>query len=189
MVDNFIRFVEPIKLREDAKRVVSITVRPLIHDCTGAIYYTDLQFQEGDRLTGYTPHTATMLKDPHGPVMWRNGVIRNGATILLNVPGETSTGLDYYIYPLDGMAAESIHLSSETGSHKAVFRAAASAGDEFALLASERRCLRNGNPTLKWGFFQYAAAYDSKYKVELQQGTSARLLVQFREMQEGEPKP
>ena len=40
MVDNFIRFVEPIKLREEEKRVVSITVRLLISDCTGTIYYT-----------------------------------------------------------------------------------------------------------------------------------------------------
>jgi hypothetical protein len=189
MVDNFIRFVEPIKLREEEKRVVSITVRLLISDCTGTIYYTDLQLQEGDRLTGYTPHTSTMLRDPHGPVIWRNGIIRHGATILLNVPGQTSTGLDYYLYPLDSMAAESIHLATETGSHKATFRSAANAGDEFALLASGRHCLRNGSPTPKWGFFQYAAAYDSKYKVELQQGTSARLYVEFREMQEGESKP
>ncbi len=76
---------------------------------------------------------------------------------------------------LDSMAAESIHLATETGSHKATFRSAANAGDEFALLASGRHCLRNGSPTPKWGFFQYAAAYDSKYKVELQQGTLARL--------------
>lgn len=189
MVDNFIRFVEPIKLREETKRVVSITIRPLIHDCTGTIYYTDLQLQEGDRLTGYTPHTSTMLKDPRGPVMWRNAIVRHAATLLLNVPGETSTGLDYFVYPLDSMDGEQISLSTETGAHKATFRAAANPGDEFALLASERRCLRNGSPTPKWGFFQYAAAYDSKYKVELQQGTSARILVQFREMQEGEPKP
>lgn len=189
MVSNFIRFVEPIKLREEEKRVVSVTVRLLITDCTGAIFYTDLQFQEGDRLTGYTPHTTTMLKNPKGPVMWRNAVVRHGATILINVPGETSTGLDYYVYPLDSMPAESIGLSTETGSHKATFRSAASAGDEFALLASQRRCLLNGAATSKWGFFQYGAAYDSKYKVEVQQGTSARLLVQFSEMEEGEPKP
>lgn len=188
MVDNFIRFVESIKIRSE-KRVVSITVRPLIRDCTGAIYYTDLQLQEGDRLTGYTPHTTTMLKDPKGPVMWRNGVIRHGGTILLNVSGGTSTGLDYYVYPLNAMAGGSIQLSTETGSHNATFRAAASAGDEFALLATGRRSLRNGSSTPKWGFFQYAAPYDSKYKIELQQGASARLYVEFREMQEGEQKP
>lgn len=166
MIDNFIRFVEPIKIREE-KRVVSITIRPLIYDCTGIIYFTDLQLQEGDKLTGYTPHTETMITDPHGPVMWRNGIVRHGATLLLNVGGSTSTGLDYYIYPLDTMSAESIRLSNETGSHKAIFRSAVSAGDEFALLASERKCLRNGGNTPKWGFFQYAPAYDAKYKVEL----------------------
>gem|GEM_PF-6910823 len=42
--------------------MVSVTLRPLIADCTGVIFFTDLQLQEGDRLTGYMPHTTTMLK-------------------------------------------------------------------------------------------------------------------------------
>lgn len=61
-INNFIRFSESIKTRGDM-RVVSVTVRPLIADCTGDIYFTDLQLQEGSRLTGYTPHTTTMLKN------------------------------------------------------------------------------------------------------------------------------
>lgn len=54
-INNFIRFSESIKTREDM-HVVSVTIRPLIADCTGNIYFTDLQLQEGSRLTGYTPH-------------------------------------------------------------------------------------------------------------------------------------
>jgi len=54
VTNNFIRFAEVIKLKEE-KRIVNVTLRPLIADCTGEIYYTDLQLQEGDKLTGYTP--------------------------------------------------------------------------------------------------------------------------------------
>lgn len=72
-IDNFIRFSESIKTREDM-RVVSVTVRPLISDCTGAIYFTDLQLQEGSRLTGYTPHTTTMLKNGENPSRYFNAV-------------------------------------------------------------------------------------------------------------------
>jgi hypothetical protein len=46
MVTNFIRFTETLKTKEDM-RVVSITVRPLIADSTGTIWFTDLQMQEG----------------------------------------------------------------------------------------------------------------------------------------------
>lgn len=58
LTNNFIRFSESIKTREDM-RIVSVTIRPLIADCTGVIYFTDLQLQEGSRLTGYTPHCIT----------------------------------------------------------------------------------------------------------------------------------
>lgn len=38
VIDNFIRFAEVIKPKED-KRVVSVTISPLIADCTGEIYF------------------------------------------------------------------------------------------------------------------------------------------------------
>ena len=49
---EFTRFSETILTKQD-QRVVSITVKPMISDCTGRIYFTDLMVQEGDRLTGY----------------------------------------------------------------------------------------------------------------------------------------
>ena len=52
MAAEFTRFSETI-LTKQAQRVVSITVKPMISDCTGRIYFTDLMVQEGDRLTGY----------------------------------------------------------------------------------------------------------------------------------------
>ena len=111
-------------------RIVSVTIRPLIADCSGAIYFTDLQVQEGDRLTGYTTHTEKMLRNSPNPVHYHNGVVRSGDTIIIfNLSGigsgteyadigGTSTGLDCYIYPLQNMAAGSIEVSQGMGSHK-----------------------------------------------------------------------
>lgn len=184
-INNFIRFSEIIKTRENM-RVVSVTIRPLISDCTGDIYFTDLQLQEGSRLTGYTPHTTTMLKNSENPVRYFNAVVRSGDTLVLHTSGGTSTGLDCYIYPNQAMKARSIKLSQGAGSHEAVFLSAAKPGDEFALLASQRRCLRNGNATSKNGFYQYTAVYDDKHLVQLEKGKSARVYFEFKEMQEGE---
>jgi hypothetical protein len=187
-ISNFIRFSEAIKVKSD-KRVVSVTVRPLIADCTGTIYFTDLMLQEGDKLTGYTPNTAGMLRATQNPPHYHNGIVRSGATVVIFNLGETSSGLDCYIYPLQYMPAESISLSQGAGSHKMVFRSAVNAGDEFTLKASTRECLRNGAPTQKYGFYQYTAAWDSKHQVTLGQHKSARVYFEYREVQKGAPRP
>lgn len=94
-------------------------------------------------------------------------------------------GLDCYLYPVQDMAAGSISVALGAGAHKAAFPAAVSAGDELALLASSRKCLLNGSPAEKRGFFQYTAAGDSKHPVTVEEHKSARLLFEFQEMQEG----
>jgi hypothetical protein len=43
----FTRFTETIDKKED-KRVVSVTVKPVVTDCTGTVWFTDLMLQEGD---------------------------------------------------------------------------------------------------------------------------------------------
>ena len=78
---TFTRFAETIHCKED-KRVVSVTVKLLLEDCTGTVYFTDIQAQEGDRLTGYTINTETMLqKYREGgvivPARFYNGVVRS----------------------------------------------------------------------------------------------------------------
>ena len=94
IINNFIRFAEVIKLKEE-KRIVNVTLRPLIADCTGEIYYTDIQLQEGDKLTGYTPHTSTMLRDSGNAPRYQNAVVRGGATLVLFNTGETSATLPF----------------------------------------------------------------------------------------------
>lgn len=152
-ISNFIRFMEAVKVKEE-QQVVSITVRPILKDCTGAIYFTDLQLQENSTITGYVQHTSTMLKRSGNPKHHHNGIIRDNATIIIPAEGETSTALDCYVYPKDTMEAGGIELSKGAGSHRAAFQSAAAAGDEFALLASKRKCLKNGTPTKKHGFYQ-----------------------------------
>jgi hypothetical protein len=188
-VENFIRFSESIKIKKEM-RVAGITVRLLITDCTGTIYFTDLQFQEGDQLTGYTVHTSKMLtkmQENGQPVPPRhyNGVVRTAETVILFNLGKTSAGLDCYIYPIQDMAAGSIELSQGVGAHKVKFLDPVNAGDELALKASTRQCLKNGSPTRKDGFYQYSAAWDSKHMVKLEERKSARVLFEFQEMQEG----
>nr|MBP7333046.1 hypothetical protein [Bacillota bacterium] len=100
---NFIRFSESVKIKKEM-HVAGVTVRLLIADCTGIIYFTDLQLQEGNRLTGYTVHTSKMLKkmqENGQPVPPRhyNGVVRTAETVILFNLGKTSAGLDCYIYP------------------------------------------------------------------------------------------
>lgn len=187
VIDSFIRFAEVIKLKEDM-RVVSITVRPLISDCTGEVYFTDLQLQEGGKLTGYTPHTTTMLRNSGNAPRYQNGVVRGSATFCLFNTGETSAGLDVYLYPKQSMAAGSAEVSQGMGSHKCKFLSAVSTGDVLALKASTRECLKNGSPTPKDGFYQYTAAHDSKHLVKLESGKSARVYYEYTEMMEGEPR-
>ena len=82
---EFTRFSETI-LTKQAQRVVSITVKPMISDCTGRIYFTDLMVQEGDRLTGYVINTETILQKYREegsivPPRFYNGVVRSAAPI------------------------------------------------------------------------------------------------------------
>ena len=165
---EFTRFSETILTKQD-QRVVSITVKPMISDCTGRIYFTDLMVQEGDRLTGYVINTETILQKYREdgsivPPRFYNGVVRSGETVVLFNLGSDTAGLDCYLYPVQDMTAGSISV---------------------ALLASSRKCLLNGSPTEKRGFFQYTAAGDSKHPVTLEEHKSARLLFEFQEMQEG----
>jgi len=187
--NSFIRFVETLIIKKEM-RVVSITVRLMITDCTGTIYFTDLQLQDGDLLTGYTVHINNMLakfRENGEPVPPRhyNGVVRTAETVILFNLGKTSAGLDCYIYPIQDMAAGSIELSQGMGAHKVMFLDPVNAGDELALKASTRQCLKNGSPTRKDGFYQYSAAWDSKHMVKLEERKSARVLFEFQEMQEG----
>ncbi len=186
---KFSRFAETIQLKSN-KHVAGVTVTLKISDCTGTIYFTDLQFQEGDQLTGYTVHTGKMLAKfrENGeavPPRHYNGVVRTAETVILFNLGKTSAGLDCYIYPIQDMAAGSIELSQGVGAHKVKFLDPVNAGDELALKASTRQCLKNGSPTRKDGFYQYSAAWDSKHMVKLEERKSARVLFEFQEMQEG----
>jgi hypothetical protein len=183
VIDNFIRFAEVVKLKND-KRVASITVQPTVTDCTGSVYFADIQLQEGDKLTGYAQHTTTMLVNSGNAPKYQNGVVRGGETLVLFNTGGTSAGLDVYIYPKQAMAAGAIEVSQGMGSHKCKFASAASAGDEFALKASTRECLKNGAATPKAGFFQYTAAYDSKHHITVEDKKSARVYLEYTEMNE-----
>lgn len=185
----FIRLAEVINKKQD-KRVTSISVSPIISDCSGTIYFTDIQLQEGSALTGYVPYTENVLaksKDDgvdREPV-WFNGVVRSEEIVIVCNLGGTSTGLDISVYPKSDMASDSIELAQGVGGQRVRFPSAMQAGDEIQLLASTRECLKNGVTEKKEGFYQYSAAWDSKHIVKVEKGKSARVLFQLQEMEDG----
>lgn len=186
---EFVRLAEVVNKKQDM-RVVSVTVTPTIADCSGTIWITDLQLQEGTVLSGYAPHTETMLEkySEDGTVkapVWFNGVVRSKETVILFNLGETSAPLDIHLYPKSGMAAGSVSLCQGVGGQKVSFPDTMSAEDDVALLADSRVCTRNGVDFRKDGFFQYSAAWDSKHNVEVESGKTARLLFAMQEMEDG----
>lgn len=181
---DFERFVEVVSKKED-KRVVNVTVRPFAADCEGAVWFTDLMLQEGDMLSGYTVSTDVCLKKSENDPVWFNGVVRSEETVILLNLGDTSAGLDIHLYPKQDMDGGSVTLAQGVGGQKATFPNAMNAGDDVALLASSRECMRNGAKEKKYGFFQYSAAWDSKHIVSLPQGKSAQLLYSMQEMDDG----
>ncbi len=115
-----------------------------------------------------------------------NGIVRGSATFVIFNLGKTSTGLDWKIYPNHSMAAGSVTLALGAGAHKATFKSAVSAGDGLDLLASTGECLKNSAAMDKDGFFQYSAAGDSKHPVTVEDKKSARVYVEFQEMENGD---
>lgn len=178
----FIRLAEVINKKQDM-RVMSVTVKPTITNCSGTIWFTDLMLQEGSALTGYVPHTERRLVE--GDKVWFNGVVRSAETVIICNVGDTSGGLDVHIYPKSDMAAGSVQLAQGVGGQRVVFPNALAAEDDLALLASVRECTRNGVTEPKEGFYQYSAAWDSKHMVTVEDGKSARVLFELQQMTDG----
>ena len=101
---EFVRLAEVVNKKKDM-RIVSVTVIPTIADCSGRIWFTDLQLQEGSALSGYAPHTEICLKKSENAPVWFNGVVRSEETVVLFNMGKTSAPLDIHIYPKSDMAA------------------------------------------------------------------------------------
>lgn len=185
---KFIRLAERINKKQNM-RVTSVTVTPTIYDCTGTIWFTDLQLQEGMALTGYEPHTESRLLKfrENGEIkspVWFNGVVRSEETIILFNLGTTSAGLDIHIYPKSDMNAGSVKLCQGVGGQKVSFPNSLDKDDDLALLASTRECTNNGAKEVKKGFYQYSAAWDSKHKITLEEGKTANVLITMQEMQD-----
>ncbi|MFB5367705.1 MULTISPECIES: hypothetical protein [Enterococcus] len=186
---KFIRLAEVINKKQD-KRVMSVSIKPTLYDCTGMIWFTDIQLQEGPVLNGYAPHTESRLEKlkEDGSIknpVWFNGVVRSEETIILFNVGETSAGLDIHVYPKLSMSAGTVKLSQGIGGQQVSFPGAIGKDVDLALLASTRECTKNGASEPKEGFYQYSAAWDSKHKVTLEKGKSARVLFTMQEMQDG----
>ena len=136
---KFIRLAEVINKKQD-KRVMSVSIKPILHDCTGTIWFTDIQLQEGPVLNGYAPHTESRLEKlkEDGSIkapVWFNGVVRSEETIILFNVGETSAGLDIHIYPKLSMSAGTVKLSQGIGGQQVSFPGSIGKDVDLALLA------------------------------------------------------
>lgn len=187
---SFVRLAEVIN-KHQKKRVVSVTVKPTLTDCSGTLWITDLMLQEGMPVTGYTPQTkdgylAKWSGDAENESFaWYNGIVRSEATVILFNLGNTSAGLDIHLYPKSSLAAGSVSFFQGVGGQRVSFPNALKAEDDLALLASTRECTKNGVPEKKEGFYQYSAAWDSHHNVKLEDGKSARVLFEIQQMQDG----
>lgn len=187
---SFVRLAEVINKHQE-KRVVSVTVKPTLTDCSGTLWITDLMLQEGMPVTGYTPQTKDGYlskwsgDDENESFAWYNGIVRSEATVILFNLGETSVGLDIHLYPKSNLAAGSVSFCQGVGGQRVSFPNALKAEDDLALLASTRECTKNGVPEKKEGFYQYSAAWDSHHNVKLEDGKSARVLFEIQQMQDG----
>ena len=84
---EFTRFTETITKKQN-KRVINITVKPTITDCTGSVWFTDLMLQEGDKVTGFVINTETLLEkydgdDAKADKRFYNGIVRSAATCVI----------------------------------------------------------------------------------------------------------
>lgn len=188
---SFVCLSETINRKNDM-RVVSVTVAPTLIDCTGALWITDIQLQEGPTLTGYHPHTETSLQKcrENGhikPPVWFNGVVRSEETVILFNCGSTSAPLDIHIYPKTDMQGGCVSLSQGAGGQLVAFPNKVEKDSDLALCSETRQCTKDGVPEKKDGFYQYSAAWDSKHKVKLESGKTARVLFELQEMQEYTP--
>ena len=144
---KFIRLAEVINKKQD-KRVMSVSIKPTLYDCTGMIWFTDIQLQEGPVLNGYATHTESRLEklkvdgSIKNPV-WFNGVVRSAETIILFNVGETSAGLDIHIYPKLSMSSGTVKLSQGIGGQPISFPREIEKDVDLALLASTRVCTKN----------------------------------------------
>ncbi len=180
---EFKRFTETLDCKKEL-RVVRASVRLLVSDCTGRVWFTDLMFQEGDQLTGYTSHTEELSAKRESLPVFFNGIVRGEATIIYPNTGTDSAGLDVTLFVEQDVPEGRVSISHQNGAQKMVFGGAVKGGDTLSLLASSRQCLRNGRPIPKDGFYQYAAAGDNRHAITLGKGVRANLLVEFQEMQE-----
>ena len=113
---EFERYSECITKKEN-KRVVSVTVKLVMDDCSGELWITDMALTEGDCVSGYSINTKEMLATYSGEEAvegkrFFNGVIRGTDTIIVPNLGETSAGMDFKIYPKDAMKAGSVVLAT-----------------------------------------------------------------------------
>lgn len=188
---SFVRLSATINKKSDM-RVVSVTVTPTVTNCSGTLWITDVQLQEGPTLTGYLPHTETSLqkyREGGGvkPPVWFNGVVRSEETVILFNCGSTSAPLDVHIYPKADMSDGSVSLCQGVGGQLVAFPDKVEADADLALCAEARTCTKDGVSEKKDGFYQYSAAWDSKHKVKLESGKTARVLFELQEMQEYKP--
>ena len=169
---EFVRLAEVVNKKKDM-RIVSVTVIPTIADCSGRIWFTDLQLQEGPG--GW--------RDKGSRVVQRRGALRGDGHPLQ--PGEDICAAGYPHLSEVGYGGGDGAARPGRGRPEGGVPGGCEAEDDIALLASARECKKNGAPAKKEGFYQYSTAWDSKHKVALESGKTARLLFSMQEMQEG----
>ena len=117
--------------------------------------------------------------------VWFNGVVRGEETVILFNLGETSAGLDVHLYPKSDLERGQFPSARAWAARRYPSLTLSRPKRTLLCLPSTRQCTKNGSPEKKEGFYQYSAAWDSKHKVTLPEGKTARVLFEMQEMQDG----
>ena len=177
---------------QKGKKINRIDLKFVWGKCVGAVWITDVMFQEGWYVTTHLPNTKEMLlkmRDGEAvrPPRFFNAVVRDNKVLVLPNLGETTTGLDYTIYAYGDVPE--LKLAHYPHARQTVVKDTLANGDVYKFHASARHISKNDVSTHNvQGLFHHIAAGDTRFNIDpvgeggLRPYPKLRLLLQFQEM-------
>lgn len=197
------RYFTRVDIGHPERRVQRLDLRVLAENAVGTVTVTDLQCQEGARVSGHLPATREMLRKlredglPAAPKHY-NALVRGRQTIIVPNRGRywsvalgtpvVTTAIDFEVLAKTAVPA-GMRFSHWHRTRQFAYDHALAAGDSFEFLASQRQVAHNGVPTRDYtGFFHQCPAGNSRFNVDLvaegvtlRPQPSVRLVAQLQE--------
>lgn len=175
--------------KKQDKRVVNITVKPTVTDCTGSVWFTDLMLQEGDKVTGFVINSETFLENTMAMMLQtERGFITVSSAPLLPASSSTSAPLLLVLTTRSIRFRRWLPGVYRLRWVKVLIRQLSK--QRLLPVMNLTFCFYEGMPeerlcNIQGRLFQYSAAGDSKHPITVADKKSARIYVEFQEMQDG----